>query len=98
MHIQQTGQDQIGNTMYWVVNGEDKFNNQTEAHAWTRKWKMTTGCSLMLHGDDPIIIEMSVRDDAKYRYFLKGSDLFFKPYREWWCFKTADRSLSIRKF
>ena len=87
--------DQIGIPCI-VVNGDGiNSNNQTEAHAWNYV-KMEDGQWYALDAtwDDPIIIgNGKVRDDVKYRYFLKGSDSFFKNHTE-----NGDVSKTGQKF
>ena len=76
--------DQIGIPCI-VVNGDGiNSSNQIEAHAWNYI-KMEDGKWYALDAtwDDPIIIGNGrIGNDVKYKYFLKGSDTFFKNHTE----------------
>ena len=87
--------DQVGIPCI-VVNGDGiNSSNQIEAHAWNYI-KMEDGnwYAVDTTWDDPIIIGNGrINNDIKYRYFLKGSDSFFKNHKE-----NGDVSRTGQKF
>ena len=87
--------DQVGIPCI-VVNGDGiNSSNQIEAHAWNYiKMEDSNWYAVDTTWDDPIIIGNGrINNDIKYRYFLKGSDSFFKNHKE-----NGDVSRTGQKF
>lgn len=64
--------------------GTDKQGNQ-ESHSWNYVQIENKWYAVDVTWDDPIIrsnTSISLPDEEKYRYFLKGADSFFKDHKE----------------
>lgn len=63
--------------------GEDRSTNTRENHAWNYVYLKGNWYAIDVTWDDPIIIGNGyVNNDVRYKYFLKGSDEFFKTHKE----------------
>ena len=65
------------------VSGIGNSDGKTEDHAWNYVFLKGKWYAIDATWDDPIIIGNGlVSKDIKYKYFLKGSNNFFKTHKE----------------
>lgn len=66
-----------------LVSGTGKNSQgQIESHAWNYVQINDTWYAIDVTWDDPVVEGGTQTDEMKYKYFLKGSDEFFKEHTE----------------
>lgn len=75
--------DDLGIESVLVSGDATNSNGETESHAWNYVKLEGKWYAIDLTWDDPIIINGgTLTDEARYRYFLRGSDTFFENHLE----------------
>lgn len=75
--------EQVGVPCILVTGTATNSQGQTEAHAWNYIQINSQWYAVDVTWDDPVIVGGGTPSpDTKYRYFLKGSETFFKDHKE----------------
>lgn len=75
--------EEIGVPCVLVSGSATNGQNQTETHAWNYIQLNYVWYAVDVTWDDPVIVgEGTIDQTAKHKYFLKGSDTFFKDHKE----------------
>lgn len=75
--------EEVGVPCVLVSGTATNEQKQTESHAWNYVQLNYVWYAVDVTWDDPVIVgEGTIDANAKYKYFLKGSDIFFKDHKE----------------
>lgn len=75
--------EEVGVPCILVSGNATNEQGQTQSHAWNYVQLNYVWYAVDVTWDDPVIVgEGTLNESAKYKYFLKGSDTFFKDHKE----------------
>ena len=75
--------EKVGVPCVLVSGSATNGQGQTESHAWNYIQLNYVWYAVDVTWDDPVIVgEGNIDANAKYKYFLKGSETFFKDHKE----------------
>lgn len=75
--------EEVGVPCILVSGNATNEQGQTQSHAWNYVQLNYVWYAVDVTWDDPVIVGGgTLNESAKYKYFLKGSDTFFKDHKE----------------